>query len=103
MSSSPMLLVMFSGIVDQDVEPAHFGHGVLDGRAGEALIPGVARDRGASAAHFHPAFGLVRILMLIKVCDGDAGALFREKKWRQPGRCRCRRSRQFCPSASPSP
>jgi hypothetical protein len=78
-------LVLFSGIVDQDVETAEFLHSFLHRFAAELFGADVARDLDACALlPFDRAQRLVGVLVFFEVDDGDLRALARHRHGHRP-------------------
>jgi len=59
-------------IVNEDVDPAKCRQGLLDGTGTKAGLCHVSRDQNAaSALRFDAALGLLRILVLVEVDNGN--------------------------------
>ena len=74
-----LVVMLLSGIIDEDIEPAEFIDGLLHGILAKAFVADVAGNRDRVAAFtLHDLFGLRRVIMFAKVEDGDVRALARE-------------------------
>ena len=73
-------LVLLGGVVDQDVEAAELLHGCLDRIAAELLVSDVAGDlERAATLLLDRGHGLVGVLVLLEIDDGDLGAFPRHR------------------------
>src|SRR5437764_934827 len=77
--------MLLGSIVDQDIEATEIAHRQLDGLAAEGLVAHIAGDGEAAPAFlFHLTLGLLSVLMLVQVDDGDVGAFLGEEDRDRP-------------------
>src|SRR5690606_35940263 len=73
-------LVLFGGIVDEDVEPAEFPDRLLDGSPAEFLVANIALDAERMAALALDQFDrLPRVCVLLEIDEGDIGPFPRHR------------------------
>jgi hypothetical protein len=75
-----VLRMLFGGVVDEDVQPAEFLHGVLDHVPAGRFPADIAGEREALAFfRFDEPLGFPRVLVFVQVSDGDVRAFPREQ------------------------